>query len=153
MEARERSLLLRVRNILGVREKQEQALQLRMARLEAKVAELDARAADLQRARATTHCRLRRARLDGNPGSEPPCNDYLRYLGMQIERCRREKCRLLEDRQQVREKLMQAMRSRRLLERHSDRLQARHERHLEQGEQKAMDRHSIGRFVRERGSA
>ncbi len=149
MEAEQKSLWRRIQRILEVKRKREQALKLEVARMERSMARVEHRAGMARRARQAAMRALRRSRLQKGARFHPSHADYLQELGSRIERCKHQKQRLRESKQRAVGKLQDAMRSRKLLEKHGERLATELRASIEESEQKAMDGHSIRRFVRE----
>lgn len=141
------SFQLRIQKILEVKRKREQALKLEIARIERDIRKIDHRTNVARTARRAAMRALRRARVQGRARFHPSHADYLQALASRIERCDHHKEGLRQSKQGATERLEKAVRSRRLLEKHEDKLKAQLSASIEKREQEQMDGHSIRRFV------
>jgi len=143
----QKSLWQRIKKILEIKKKREDALKMEIGRIERDMSRVERRADVAMAARRTALRTLRQARLKSGARFHPSHADYLRQLDSRITRCDREKKRLEESKKQTRDKLTETMRSRRLLEKQGQKLEAELRTAAEQNEQKAVDEEFARRFA------
>jgi flagellar export protein FliJ len=133
--------------ILHVREKQQQALEIELARMDTLVREKEAALQRWHATRRETIDDRRRARLKGDLDLESRYGDYLTYVGMRTRQCQSELLRLREEREATRRELERLAQACKVLENYRDRLRRQFLTEAERAEERVLDLSAIHRFI------
>ena len=143
--------VFRYQKVLDVREKQQHALEVELARLERAV--LDARA-DLARwdeTRQDVLAQLRSAREGGDVEQNAYGSAYLRHVRIRREESRRVLTDLETKRDAARTNLSEAVKARKALEKYRDKLEAEYLLAAERKEERSVELYSARAHVRAGG--
>ena len=141
----------RFQKLLDVKERQERALEMELARVDGVIYEREAARAAWQERREETLAGIARAREQADLLENARGEYYLRFVRARLEQCRRAIAELRAIREQVRQELQRIMRSRELLEKYRDRMRAEFLVEQERAEERVTEVHSGLKFIRAEG--
>jgi flagellar biosynthesis chaperone FliJ len=142
------SFRFRFQRILDIKRKQEQLLEIEVARLDRLIMDWEAAGERWQRIKAEALQTLRKARETVDLELNARYTAYLPHVRKQLKRCALEADALRQDKAHVVEKLQKIMQSRKMLEKYRDKLMRASMLKAERAEERALDSHSIEKFVR-----
>ena len=137
----------RFQKLLDTKEKQEQALEIEIARIERSLNDCMATRDRWQRIKAEALDALREARSRADLVVNARYAAYLPHVRAQIRRCCSQAASLEDTRERVRERLTEMMQSRKMLEKYREKLLREFAATQERAEERALDSHSIRKFV------
>ncbi|KPK66174.1 MAG: hypothetical protein AMK73_00780 [Planctomycetes bacterium SM23_32] len=141
------SFTFRFQKLLDLKEKQERALEIELARLERAVLSQQAALDGWRGARSETFQQMREARLRGDLAENARCAGYLHHVRARVEQCRAALDELRTRREGVREELRSVMQSRKVLENYRDRLRAEFMAEQEKTEERTIELHAARKFI------
>jgi flagellar export protein FliJ len=141
----------RFQRILDVKEKQERALEIELARLDRLILDQEALQREWEGARQQTLQEMLQARRRSDLAENARCTAYLPYVRARIAQCARAAAELRSQRESVRQKLEQVMKSRKMLEKYRDRLLAEFLVALEKADERVTEVHSARKFIEAEG--
>lgn len=143
------STSFRFQKLLEIKEKREQSLQMEIARIDRAVSRLQDSRDEFMRLRDGALETLREARDHEEFGVNQQYTAYLRHVRARIKDCKEETSRLEQEREKVRRKLEEIMKSRKLLEQYKEKLDKQSQQDLERFEEKVLDAYSQRQFLRD----
>ena len=138
----------RFQKILDIKRKQEQILEIEVARLDRLILDWEAAAERWQRIKEEALQTLRKARETEDLELNARYTAYLPHVRNQLRRCAQEADALRDDKAHVTEKLQKVMQSRKMLEKYREKLMREFLMKVEKAEERALDSHSIEKFAR-----
>jgi len=143
-----RTLEDRLQRLLSAKEKQEQVLEIEMARIEQTLNACLATEERWQRIKEQALRALREARQRADLDQNARYSAYLPHVRAQIRRCCSEGAALKEARARVRERLNEVMQSRKMLEKYRERVLREFAARHEKAEERALDAHALRKFLK-----
>ena len=138
----------RFQKILNVREKQQRALEIELARLDRAILTNELTRRKWHCIKQDTLNATRLARHRDDLAENARCAQYLRHVRAQAQQCQSTGAQLRGNKEHIREELQRVMQSCKMLEKYRDRLKAEFMAAQEKAEERALDAHSIRAFVR-----
>ena len=142
------AFVFRYQKILDVREQQQLSLEVALGSLERAVLDGRAELARWDRVRHDLLAQLRSAREGGDVEQNASCSAYLRYVRAHRARCQRSVADLEGQREEMRQKLVEAVKSCKVLRRYRDKLEAEYQAAQEKAEERTVELHSARAHVR-----
>ncbi len=146
------SFTFRFQKILEVKEQQEKALQIELARVDEAIA---ARRRTLQRwadERRELLDQMARCRAAGDVEESRRCAQYLQHVRNRIASARQALEDLHERRNEVRQELEEVLKSCKMLENYRERLRKEFVTEREKAEEKTLELHAARRFIQAEGT-
>ena len=133
--------------ILDVRERQQQALEMEIAKVDRAIAEQQERVDRwLQERRETLH-QILNTRVSGDLAEGARATQYLYYVRNNLKRCRQQLDELRAGREEVRHRLEQTMLVRKALENYRDRMEQDFLMDQERSQERILDLHSLRKYA------
>lgn len=142
----------RFQSILDVKEHQEKALEIELARIDRAILAQKETGRQWERTRRQVLDELGKAQRNGDMVQSIQCGDYLRHVRRRIGDCHAVVAELDGEREQARAELERVMRSRKALENYRDKLRGEFIAEQEKAEEKILELHSASRFIRAEGA-
>ncbi len=143
----ETAFKFRLQKLLDLKEKQQRALEIELAGIERAMAIQEAELDRWQRVMDEVLHKLREARENSDLELNGRYSSYLPYVRAHLKRCRLEIVGLKHNKTAVRQQLEGLMQSRKILENYRDRLMREFLVDQERAEEKALDLHSLQKFI------
>ena len=136
----------RFQKVLDLREQQQRALELELARLDAEVQEARTAAARWEDTRAESLRALAAARRQGDLDEAANHTNYLKHVRARIQGARAALAEAQRQREGVRRRLERVLQSCKMLENYRDRLQREFVAGQERAEERIIELHSMHQF-------
>jgi len=137
----------RFQKVFDIREREERALKIQVARLDKEVRECERKKMGWIRCRDETLDYLRRARSKADLAGIDQCSDYVLYVCMHIKGCAEKQQDLQVEKEELLEELRKTMQARKLVEGYLKELKRELAVEFGKAEQRAFSSHSAHKFV------
>ncbi len=145
-------LRFRFQSILDVKEHQEKALEIELARIDRAILAQKETRRQWEHTRHQVLDELGKAQRNGDMVQSIQCGDYLRHVRRRIEDGDAVVAEMDGERQQARAELERVMRSRKALENYRDKLRSEFIAEQEKAEEKILELYSASRFIQAKGA-
>lgn len=147
-----KSFKFRFQKVLDARERQQQALEIEMGRVNGWLLAREEELTSWLRQMADTLDEVGRARRKGDLADNARCAAYLAHVRRRIRQTHRAIAELKARKERVRQELVEAMQACKVLENYRDRLEAEFAADAEKAEERTVEMHSVRQYLRAEGA-